>query len=40
MGYQLKLILMTEEESFLVQFFGNDYLDYRKRTPVLIPFIR
>ena len=29
-----------EEELFLVQFFGQEYLDYREKTPVRIPFIR
>lgn len=28
------------EEKHLVSFFGADYADYRKKTPVLIPFIR
>ncbi|KAI9729435.1 MAG: hypothetical protein M1834_006816 [Cirrosporium novae-zelandiae] len=28
------------EERFLVGFFGDDYTNYRKRTPVGIPFIR
>ena len=31
---------IVKEEQFLVKFFGQDYVRYRKRTPVLIPFIR
>jgi protein-S-isoprenylcysteine O-methyltransferase len=31
---------IVKEERFLVQFFGQDYVRYRERTPVLIPFIR
>lgn len=31
---------IVKEERFLVQFFGQDYVSYRERTPVLIPFIR
>ncbi|KIX05755.1 uncharacterized protein Z518_03727 [Rhinocladiella mackenziei CBS 650.93] len=31
---------IMHEERHLVSFFGQDYLDYRKRTPVRIPFIR
>jgi protein-S-isoprenylcysteine O-methyltransferase len=31
---------IVKEEKFLVQFFGQDYVRYRERTPVLIPFIR
>lgn len=31
---------IRNEERFLVQFFGDDYVRYRKRTRVLIPFIR
>ncbi|EXJ95154.1 hypothetical protein A1O1_00273 [Capronia coronata CBS 617.96] len=31
---------IMHEEKHLVSFFGQDYLDYRKRTPVRIPFIR
>lgn len=30
----------TEEEEFLVRFFGKEYVDYRSRTRVGIPFIR
>lgn len=28
------------EEKLLIQFFGNEYVQYRNRTPVLIPFIK
>jgi len=28
------------EEEYLVQFFGENYVNYRKRTSTLIPFIR
>ena len=28
------------EESFLIQFFGAEYLQYRQDTPVGIPLIR
>jgi protein-S-isoprenylcysteine O-methyltransferase Ste14 len=28
------------EEEYLVRFFGQEYLDYRTRTAVWIPFIR
>lgn len=28
------------EEEFLVGFFGDDYVQFRKRTRVWIPFIR
>lgn len=28
------------EEAYLVRFFGQEYLDYRARTGVWIPFIR
>ncbi|EXJ89270.1 hypothetical protein A1O3_02336 [Capronia epimyces CBS 606.96] len=31
---------IIHEERHLVSFFGQDYLEYRKRTPVRIPFIR
>jgi protein-S-isoprenylcysteine O-methyltransferase len=31
---------IAKEEKFLVKFFGQDYVRYRERTPVLIPFIR
>jgi protein-S-isoprenylcysteine O-methyltransferase len=31
---------IQNEERFLVQFFGGDYVMYRKRTRVWIPFIR
>lgn len=30
---------IVKEEKFLVQFFGQDYVRYRERTPVLIPLI-
>ena len=30
---------IMHEEKHLVNFFGKDYLEYRKQTPVLIPFI-
>lgn len=30
---------IVKEEQFLVKFFGQDYVRYRERTPVLIPFI-
>lgn len=30
---------IKNEEKHLVNFFGDDYLEYRRRTPVLIPFI-
>jgi len=28
------------EERTLIEFFGNDYIEYRKKTPTLIPFIK
>lgn len=28
------------EEQLLVVFFGNDYIRYREKTPVGIPFIK
>lgn len=31
---------ITREEKLLVGFFGNDYVEYRKRVSVWIPFIR
>jgi protein-S-isoprenylcysteine O-methyltransferase Ste14 len=31
--------LCTDEERHLVQFFGNEYLKYRERTPTRIPFV-
>jgi len=31
---------ISGEEEFLVAFFGEDYIQYRKRTGVWIPFIR
>ncbi|VVT56572.1 uncharacterized protein SAPINGB_P005157 [Magnusiomyces paraingens] len=31
---------IQDEEQYLVCFFGNDYVEYRKRTPTLIPFIK
>ncbi|EPS29223.1 hypothetical protein PDE_04172 [Penicillium oxalicum 114-2] len=31
---------IKREESFLIQFFGTEYLQYRQDTPVGIPFIR
>ena len=31
---------IRNEEKFLVQFFGDDYVRYKKRTRVLIPYIR
>jgi protein-S-isoprenylcysteine O-methyltransferase len=31
---------IIKEEQFLVKFFGQDYVRYRERAPVLIPFIR
>ena len=31
---------VRREEAMLLQFFGNDYAEYRERTPVGIPFIR
>ncbi len=31
---------IAKEEKFLVKFFGQDYVQYREDTPVLIPFIR
>ncbi len=30
----------TGEEELLVKFFGEEYVDYRRRTWVGIPFIR
>ncbi len=33
-------VRIVKEERFLVNFFGQDYVRYRERTPVLIPFIR
>jgi len=30
---------IMHEEKHLINFFGEDYLEYRKETPVLIPFI-
>ncbi|OCT53189.1 Protein-S-isoprenylcysteine O-methyltransferase [Cladophialophora carrionii] len=35
-----RIILLPDEEQHLVSFFGQDYLDYRERVPVRIPFIR
>lgn len=29
----------AEEEQYLISFFGKDYIDYRARTRVGIPFI-
>ncbi|KAH9495083.1 hypothetical protein Btru_018117 [Bulinus truncatus] len=31
---------IAEEEIYLLNFFGEDYLDYQKRVPTGIPFIR
>ncbi|CAG8438545.1 16247_t:CDS:2 [Acaulospora morrowiae] len=31
---------IREEEPLLVEFFGEEYEEYRKKTPTLIPFIR
>lgn len=31
---------IKDEEIYLVAFFGNDYIEYRKKTPTLIPFIK
>ena len=31
---------VTGEEEYLIRFFGQEYLDYRARTSVWIPFIR
>lgn len=31
---------IVKEEKFLVKFFGQNYVQYREDTPVLIPFIR
>jgi protein-S-isoprenylcysteine O-methyltransferase len=28
------------EESLLLSFFGNTYLDYQRRTPLGLPFIK
>lgn len=36
----LMLTFLADEERHLIAFFEQKYLDYRKRTPVLIPFIR
>jgi protein-S-isoprenylcysteine O-methyltransferase Ste14 len=34
------LILFEVEEKFLVNFFGKQYEDYKKRAGTMIPFIR
>ncbi|KAK0056755.1 protein-S-isoprenylcysteine O-methyltransferase [Biomphalaria pfeifferi] len=31
---------ITEEEIYLLNFFGEDYLDYQKKVPTGIPFVR
>lgn len=31
---------IAQEERFLIKFFGEEYVKYRERTPVLIPFIK
>ena len=28
------------EEELLIEFFGQEYIDYRNRVPILIPFIK
>ena len=30
---------IIEEEGLLIEFFGEAYLDYKKKVPILIPFI-
>ena len=30
---------ILEEEGLLIEFFGEDYLEYKKKVPILIPFI-
>ena len=30
---------IIEEEGLLIEFFGEEYLEYKKRVPILIPFI-
>ncbi|KAJ1916140.1 farnesyl cysteine-carboxyl methyltransferase [Tieghemiomyces parasiticus] len=36
---QFVLRRMDQEEELLVRFFGSAYVDYRKRTAALIPYI-
>jgi len=31
---------IDEEEYFLVEFFGEDYVDYALKTPIGIPFVK
>ena len=31
---------IIEEEGLLIEFFGYDYLEYKKNVPILIPFIK
>jgi protein-S-isoprenylcysteine O-methyltransferase len=38
LGFPLK-VLTTDEENRLIQFFGDEYREYRKETRTLIPFI-
>ena len=38
-GDEISLMVWTEEEEFLVGFFEEDYVRYRRRTRVWIPFI-
>ena len=38
-GQGWSLMVLTEEEEFLIGFFGDDYVQYRRRTRVSIPFI-
>jgi protein-S-isoprenylcysteine O-methyltransferase Ste14 len=37
---KLKFILFRIEEAILVDFFGEEYTDYKKKTPILIPFLQ
>ena len=30
---------IIEEEGLLIEFFGNDYIEYKKKVGILIPFI-
>ena len=30
---------VKREEAYLIHFFGNDYVDYKKKVPTMIPFI-
>lgn len=37
--FALKLTKPADEERYLITFFGDDYREYRNRTPTLIPFV-